>query len=57
MAPVLCWDTPGQHALEPRDLALLREAGAAAVLLGAVVTGADSATFGARIAPYVAAAA
>ncbi|WP_433424682.1 hypothetical protein ACQP1V_18575 [Microtetraspora malaysiensis] len=47
---------PSQHALEPRDLALLREAGAAAVLLGAVVTGADSATFGARIAPYVAAA-
>ncbi|WP_055479858.1 hypothetical protein [Sphaerimonospora mesophila] len=45
---------PSQHALEPRDLALLRDAGAAAVLLGAVVTGADPVTFGRRIAPYVA---
>ncbi|GAA4527075.1 hypothetical protein [Nonomuraea ferruginea] len=47
---------PSQHALVPDDLASLRDAGAAAVLLGAVVTGADTAEFGARIEPYVAAA-
>ncbi|MEU6799132.1 hypothetical protein ABZ907_46215 [Nonomuraea wenchangensis] len=46
---------PSQHALVPDDLASLRDAGAAAVLLGAVVTGADPAEFGARIAPYAAA--
>ncbi|WP_219518320.1 hypothetical protein [Nonomuraea ceibae] len=46
---------PSQHALVPDDLALLRAAGAAAVLLGAVVTGTDVAAFGARIAPYAAA--
>ncbi|MER7368834.1 hypothetical protein, partial [Nonomuraea wenchangensis] len=46
---------PSQHALVPDDLASLRDAGAAAVLLGAVVTGADTAEFGARIAPYAAA--
>ncbi|MFU8852025.1 hypothetical protein ACNAW0_13725 [Micromonospora sp. SL1-18] len=45
---------PSQHKLTPRDLVMLERAGAAAVLLGTVVTGADQTTFGARIEPFVA---
>ncbi|TDD70657.1 hypothetical protein E1262_08325 [Jiangella aurantiaca] len=47
---------PSQHALVPSDVALLADAGAAAVLLGAVVVGDDLDDFARRIAPFVASA-
>lgn len=48
---------PSQHHLIPADLQHLAEAGAAGVLLGAVVLGKDPAQYPARLEPYVRAAA
>jgi len=47
---------PSQHRLAAADLGLVREAGAAAVLLGAVVLGEDVENYEARLDPYVRAA-
>jgi hypothetical protein len=47
---------PTQHRIQPADVRLLHEAGAAAVLLGAVVTGDDAADLAKRITAFVEAA-